>query len=172
MVSPEPTCMRRRRKRGAVHNAASNAPPKKKTAPSTVACRWQAVWACKYTWAQGEFDADGNLCGVVCLSCSTITGRRNVIVPKGDNLEKHEEKRICKEDGVPLSHLKKGDTFTKVDYKHLEYCKLWASRQRGGTVVEQLVGGLQGELKRKGVQFSTLFQVLSHGRPMCDYERE
>ena len=39
-------------------------------------------------------------------------------------------------------------------------------------MAEQLVGGLQGEFKRKGVQFSTLFQVLSHGRPMCDYERE
>ena len=39
-------------------------------------------------------------------------------------------------------------------------------------MAEQLVGGLQGELKRKGVQFSTLFQVLNHGRPMCDYERE
>ena len=155
-----------------MQNAASSAPPKKKTAPSTVTHRWQAVWACKYTWAQGEFDADGNLCKVVCLSCSTITGRRKVIVPKGDNLEKHEGKRVCKEDGVPLSHLKKGDTFTKVDCKHLQYCKLWAGRQQGGTVAEQLVGGLHSELKRKGVQFSTLFQVLSHGRPMCDYERE
>ena len=82
VVSPEPTCTWRRRKTGAVHNAASNAPPKKKTAPSIVTRKWQAVWACKYTWAQDEFDADGNLCGVVCLSCSTITRRRKVIVPK------------------------------------------------------------------------------------------
>ena len=34
------------------------------------------------------------------------------------------------------------------------------------------MAGLEGECKRKGVQFSTLFQVLCHGRPMCDYERE
>ncbi len=37
-------------------------------------------------------------------------------------------------------------------------------------MVEQLLGGLEGDFKRKGVQFSTLFHVLSHGCPMCDYE--
>ncbi len=38
-------------------------------------------------------------------------------------------------------------------------------------MTDQLVEGLQGENKRKGVQFSTLFELLRHGRPMCDYER-
>jgi hypothetical protein len=49
---------------------------------------------------------------------------------------------------------------------------LWAGRKQAGTVVDLLVRGLEGEEKRKGVQFSTIFQVLSHGRPMCDYEYE
>jgi hypothetical protein len=44
--------------------------------------------------------------------------------------------------------------------------------RQGDTFVDQLIGGLQGEEKRKGVQFSILFQILSHGRPMCDYERQ
>jgi len=39
-------------------------------------------------------------------------------------------------------------------------------------MVDQLTVSLEGELKQKGVQFSTLFQVLSNGRPLCDYERE
>jgi len=43
-----------------------------------------------------------------------------VMVPKADNLEKHEGKRTCKEDGIPLPGLKKGDTFMKQDCKHLK----------------------------------------------------
>ena len=95
-----------------------------------------------------------------------------MIVAKGDNLEKHEGKRVCLEDGAPFPHLKKGETYTKMDCKHLLHCKQWAGRKQGGTVADLLVAGLEGEFKRKGVQFSTLFQILSHGRPMCDYEHE
>ena len=175
VVSPKiggvPT--RRGRKRAAADTAVSTAPASKRKKPtaSTITRRWQTVWACKYTWAEGDFDANGDLVGVICQCCSTISGRRKVIVPKGDNLEKHEGKRVCKEDGVPFSNLKKGDTFTKLDCKHLEFCKLWAGRKRA-TVADQLGKNFEGELRRKGVQFSTLFQVLAHGRPMCDYERE
>jgi hypothetical protein len=94
------------------------------------------------------------------------------MVPKADNLEKHEGKRFCQESGVPLLHLKKGDIYTKLDCKHLKLCKEWAGRKQVGTVADQIIRGLDSENKRKGVQFSTLFQILSHGRPMCDYERE
>ena len=176
VVSPEtqgvPT--RRSRMRVAVDTSLSSAPTskKKKTMASTITRRWQTVWACKYTWAEGEFDANGDLVGVICRCCSTISGRRKVIVVKGDNLEKHEGKRVYKEDGVPFPNLKKGDTFVKLDCKHLEFCKLWAGWKRLGTVADRLVSSLEGELRRKGVQFSALFQVLSHGCPMCDYERE
>ena len=41
------------------------------------------------------------------------------MVPKEDNLEKHEGKRICLEDGVPFKHLKKGDSYIKTYCKHL-----------------------------------------------------
>ena len=93
-------------------------------------------------------------------------------MPKGDNLEKHERKWVYLEDGEPFSYLKKGETYTKVDCKHFLHCKEWAGRKQGGTVADLLVAGLEGKLKRKGVQFSTLFQILSHGRPICDYKRE
>jgi hypothetical protein len=149
----------------------STAPKRKRVALKTLTRRWQEVWSCKFTWTEGEFDAKGELTGVVCQSCTAISGRKKMIVPKGDNLEKLEGKR-CKEDGLPLLHLKKGDTYIKLDCKHVKFCKLWAGRRQSETVADQLIGGLQGEEKRKGVQFSTLFQILSHGRPMCDYERE
>ena len=129
------------------------------------------MWAAKFTWAEGQFDANRDLKGVVCQSYSVVSKRQKVIVPKGDKLEKHEGKRRCKEDGVPFPHLKKRETFTKLDCKHTQFCKVWVGRSRG-IVADELVDGFQGNLKRKGIQFSTLFQVLSHGRPMCDYERE
>ena len=91
---------------------------------------------------------------------------------KGDNLEKHEGKKVYKKDGMLVPAFKKGDTFLKLDCKHLQFCKLWAGQKHVETVADQLVLGLEGKLRRKGVQFSTLFQFFSHGPPMCNYERQ
>jgi len=60
----------------------------------------------------------------------------------------------------------------KADCKHLKFLKLWASRKLGGIVVEQLAWSLEGKLKRNGVHFSTLFQILSQGHSMYDYKKE
>jgi hypothetical protein len=60
----------------------------------------------------------------------------------------------------------------KLDCKHNKFCKLWARHKQAGIVVDLLVHGLQGEQEKKGMQFSTLFQILSHGHPLCDYEHE
>jgi hypothetical protein len=87
------------------------------------------VWSCKFTWAEGEFDANGDLVGIVCRSCTEISGRKKILVPKGDNLKKHEGKRTCKDDGVPLLDLKKGDMYMKVDCKYNKFCKLWAGHK-------------------------------------------
>jgi len=43
-------------------------------------------------------------------------------------------------------------------------------RRLADTIADQLVSGLEGEASKKGVQFATLFQVLSSGCPMCDYK--
>lgn len=43
-----------------------------------------------FTWAEGEFDVKGNLIGVLYQTCTTIFGRRTMMVPKGNNLKKHE----------------------------------------------------------------------------------
>lgn len=65
---------------------------KTKTAPSTITRRWEEVWACKFLWAEGEFNGDGDVISVFCWSYTTITGLRKLLVPKADNLEKHEAK--------------------------------------------------------------------------------
>ena len=48
---------------------------------------------------------------------------------KEDNFEKHEEKRICLENGVPLKHLKKDNTYIKANCKHLKFVNLWTKRK-------------------------------------------
>ena len=48
--------------------------------------------------------------------------------------------------------------------------RIWTGK-KPAFVAEQVVSGLAGEYKRKGVQFSTLFEILSHGHPMVDYEQ-
>ena len=94
---------------------------------TNAAWRWQVVWSAKFTWAEGEFDAAGNPPGVMCLICTKVDGRKKVIVTKGDNLEKHEGKRICNEDGVPYPGLEVGDVYIKKVCKHLKNQALWSS---------------------------------------------
>jgi len=42
----------------------------------------------------------------------------------------------------------------------------------GCSEVDQLMTRLKDEFKKKELQFSTLFQILTHGHPMCNYKRE
>ena len=97
----------------------------KKIAAKIVTRHWQEVWSCKFTWREGKYDANEDLIGIICQSCIEISGRKKILVSKGDNLEKHKGKRTCKDDGVPLPDLKKGDLYMKLDCKHTKFCKLW-----------------------------------------------
>jgi len=144
---------------------------RKKTVLTTITHRWQQVWSFRFPWAKAEFDAHGNLSSVVCTSCTAMTGRRKVMVSKLDNLVKHEGKKTCQEDTMPLPHLLKGDTYVKTNCKHVKLYKLWTGRKYCGSVANQLNAGLDSEFKHKGMQFSSLFQILSHDRPMVDYDR-
>ena len=53
-----------------------------------------------------------------------MSGRKKMMVLKWENLDKHEGKQICLEDGIPFKHLKKGESYTKTNYKHLKFVKL------------------------------------------------
>jgi len=50
--------------------------------------------------------------------------------------EKHEGKWICREEGVPFVHLKKGQTFLKSNYKHTKNTKLWAAKKHANIVAD------------------------------------
>ena len=58
--------------------------------------------------------------GVVYTICIKVDGRKKVIISKGDNLEKHEEKRVYEEVGISYMDLEVGNIFTKRNYKQLK----------------------------------------------------
>jgi hypothetical protein len=141
----------------------------KRSSMTNATRRWQEVWRAKFTWAEGEINGTGNLTGVACWICTRINGRKKVIVSKGDILGKHEGKRVCKVDGVPYPGLEVGNFYIKKDCKYLRNQALWSARQSAPMVIQQVICNCQAETNRKGVQFSTLSQVLYNGRPMVDY---
>lgn len=92
----------------------------------------------KYAWVERVFDEFRKLMGVMCTTCIALDGRQKVILPKNDDLEKHEEKISCLKDGVPLLDIKVGDTYLKLDCKYNLNHKLWASRNKVDSISEQM----------------------------------
>jgi hypothetical protein len=88
-------------------------------------------------------------------------------VAKLDNLEKHEGKSLALFDNVKRG-LKKNDVYHDKECSHLRNMFLFAAR-RLESVLELVNGVAAGKNRRKGVQYSAIFSVLQHGRPMCDY---
>ena len=107
--------------------------------------------------------------GVKCKVCSSVEDWEKMIVPKNNNLAKHQGKCVCTVDGIP-SGMKIGNIYTTTNYAHMKVCRIWAGK-KPTTVVEEVVCGLAGKYRQKGVQFATLFEILSHRRPMVDCER-
>jgi hypothetical protein len=107
---------------------------KRLTSITNATRRWKEVWSARFTWAEGEFDNSGNLTSMVCMIYSKIEGRKKIIVSKGDNLEKHEGKRLCVQASVPYPDLEVGNIFTKKDCNHLKNQELWSAHQNAPTV--------------------------------------
>jgi hypothetical protein len=70
----------------------------------------------------------------------------------------------------PLKNIKKGDVFVAKDCKHQRNNAIFCTRQPC-TVLEQMnTIGTSLERQKKWVQFALLFNLLSHGRRMVQYE--
>jgi hypothetical protein len=78
-------------------------------------------------------------------------------VPKLDNLEKHEGKRVVVLDNAKCGVVK-GEVYIDKDCTHLKNVSLFASR-RPESVLQQVHGAIAGENRRKGVQFSSIFST-------------
>jgi hypothetical protein len=104
---------------------------------------------------------------VKSIACSAINGKPKLIEAKLDNFEKHEGKRVAVLDNVKRG-LKKNDVYHDKECSHLRNVSLFVAR-RPESVLKLMNGAAAGENRRKEVQYSAIFSVLQHGRPMSDY---
>jgi hypothetical protein len=153
---------------------ASSTAPKRRKVDSGRCSRYDSnrqfhdVWAAKLPWAEPHLDGEGMLVAMNCKICSAINGKPKLIVPKWDNLEKHMGKRRALVD-LPAKGTKKGQSYWDKNCKHIKNQELFVSR-KADTMLQMVHNTIIGESRRKFVQLATLFHVLSHGRPMTEYE--
>jgi hypothetical protein len=90
------------------------------------------------------------------------------MAPKSDTLFKHDGKRIARKD-LSLYKVKAGEHYIATQCKHRKNMRLYATKSPA-SVLEQVNQCTSLEARKKKVQFATLFQMLSDGRPMLEFE--
>ena len=108
--------------------------------------RFHTEWAAKEPWSEAVLVEDGVMHLVRCCPCSVVQGKPVEMAPKWDTISKHAQREIHKK------------------------CMLLYAAQGPMTVAKQIQGCSTTELRKKRVQFATLFQLLSGGRPMTKFE--
>ena len=108
--------------------------------------RFHTVWSAVWTWSEGVLAEDGLLHQVRCLVCSGVGKKDFLMMPKRSTLEKHDQSS-----------------------KHKHNLASFAAK-RPTSVLQQMAGCTTLEAKRKWVQLATLFQILSDGRSMLEFE--
>jgi hypothetical protein len=130
--------------------------------------KFQTEWSAKLPWAEGILTDDGILHMVRCRVCSAVGKKPCVMAPKSDTLFKHDGRRTAKKP-IPRYGVKVGESYMALDCKHRQNMKIYAARPQS-TILEAVNHSTSVEAVRKRVQFATIFQVLSGGRPMLEYE--
>ena len=130
--------------------------------------KFQLEWVAKLPWAEAMLAIDGVLHMVRCKVCSEFDRKPCIMAPKSDTLWKHDGKRTAKRD-LPQFGVKKGEHYIAIQCKHRKNMRLYAAKPPP-SVLEQVNFCTIAELRRKRVQFATLFQILQNGRPMLEYE--
>ena len=130
--------------------------------------KFQTEWSAKLPWAEGILSDDGILHMVRCRVCSAFGKKPCVMAPKSDTLFKHDGRRTATK-AMPRYGVKAGESYMALDCKHRQNVKLYAARPQS-TILQAVNHSTSMEAVRKRVQFATVFQVLSCGRPMLEYE--
>ena len=108
--------------------------------------RFHTEWVAKEPWSEAILAEDGVMHLVRCRPCSVVRGKPVEMAPKWDTISKHAQREIHKK------------------------CMLLYAARGPMTVAEQIQGYSTAKLRKKRVQFATLFQLLSRGRPMTEFE--
>ena len=107
--------------------------------------KYQIEWAAKAPWSEGIFRDDGLLHLVKCTICSVVGRKTCVMAPKWDTLKRH---------GLRKCHVKNSVLF---------------ATRRPTSVMDQIQGCTSAEVRKKWVQFATVFSLLCSGRPMTEF---
>jgi hypothetical protein len=120
----------------------------------------------KYTWCQQDPSGTGNFDKVKCITYSRVNGHNLFLDAKGDNLRKHEGWTTAKIDKSSLGK-RKGESWMNNDSKHKKNKRVYVALPVCNiqTIVAQ-----GAPFKRKEVQMTIVFHLLSFGRPMLEYE--
>jgi hypothetical protein len=132
--------------------------------------KFKNEWQAKLPWAEGALADDGILHMVKCVPCSAMEKKKVLMAPKSDTLFKLDRKRVAKKD-MPLYKVKKGQHYIATQCKHNVKKNLKLFHARPLATIAQVVQQCSSvEHVKKRIQFATLFQILSVGRPILEYE--
>jgi len=143
-------------------------PPKKTKTNYDVSRRFQNEWAAKLVWAEPIRGNDGHVHLVKCTVCSTFEKTPKILGPKWDTLQKHEGRRKAAFN-MPKYNVKAGEWYISKTSRHQINLRHFAARQPL-SVLQQVNTSTSMARSKKTVQFCTIFQILSSGRPMLEYE--
>lgn len=130
---------------------------------------YQEIWVAKLPWAEAIVGEDGSLTQVKCTMCSKVEGRDKLLVAKIDNLWKHaRRKKAEKEMFLGRRKVKKGEYYFISDNAHVKNEHTYFAFGKD-SILQQVIASISIE-KKKLVQFTLLFHLLSHDRPMIDYK--
>jgi hypothetical protein len=102
---------------------------------------------------------------VRCKVCTKVNGRDCILESKCDGLAKHQGWTKALRD-IPRLGVKRDQYYWNNDSRHMKAERALAATN-GDSILKVLAGAPR---KRKEVQFDVLFYLLSHGRPMTEYE--
>ena len=153
---------------------------KRKKGQWDIGRQFQSDWVSKFPYIEpippeNENETSGE---VKCSSCSWKLGRTVRLQMKIDTIEKHcgklYDKEVVNGEVKNIVRWKSADQCRHKQYE-IEYNKFLSNRRKleesGGTITSQFGKMMEANLLSKTLQLSTVFYILSNGRPMIDYPK-
>jgi hypothetical protein len=139
---------------------------------------FQPEWVSKFPFIEPILPANEKETSreVKCIVCSWKLRKVVKLQMKLDTIEKHAgkvyEKKIVNGEEKTIIRWKPAEDCRHVKYED-EYNKFLVSKGKleasGGTIISLFGKTMERNLLSKTIQLSTVFQILSSGRPMTDY---
>ena len=126
--------------------------------------KFQSAWTEEYEWAEAADGPEGPSSRTLCKACTWATGKRVTMAAKLDTMQKHAG--WIKQDGVRVG-VSEACAHLKHEAAYNEHFLQQSGTQR--SIPASLAQGRESVVSMKVLQFSTLFDCMSRGRPMNEY---